>query len=210
MSEPASERGPDDFDFDVVVIGSGPGGYVAAIRAAQLGLRVACVERAELGGICLDWGCIPTKALLRSAEVLETIQRAQEFGILVEGTVRADFGAIIQRSRDVAANISKGVAFLLRKNTIAHVAGTGALGARSWHAHTIDVALTAGGARSLTAKDVTVATGARARSIPGVTLDGERIIDSRKAMTLHGASHPTFAEAIKEATEAALGHAIHL
>lgn len=107
--------------YDVVVIGSGPGGYVAAIRAAQLGLKVACVEKAELGGICLNWGCIPTKALLRTAEVLELFHRAGEFG-LKSGPVEVDFPAVIKRSRDVANRISKGIAFLLKKNAIEHVA----------------------------------------------------------------------------------------
>ena len=162
-------------DFDLVVIGSGPGGYVAAIRAAQLGLSVACVEREGLGGICLNWGCIPTKALLRTAEVLELFHRAKEFGIVVEGTVRPDFGAIIQRSRDVAAKISKGVAFLFKKNKITHVQGT----AKLLGGGKVKV-----GDQTLTAKHVILATGARARSIPGVEIDGERIIEYRKAMTL--------------------------
>jgi len=161
--------------FDLIVIGSGPGGYVAAIRAAQLGLEVACVEREGLGGICLNWGCIPTKALLRSAEVLELFHRAKEFGIVVEGTVRADFTAIIQRSRDVAAKISKGVAFLFKKNKITHVVGT----ARILGKGRVQV-----GDQTLTAGHLIVATGARARSIPGVEIDGERIIEYRKAMSL--------------------------
>ena len=171
--------------LDVVVIGSGPGGYVAAIRAAQLGLRVACVERAELGGICLNWGCIPTKALLRSAEVLELFHRAKEFGLAADN-VRADFGAIIQRSRDVAAKISKGVAFLLKKNQIEHVAGTARLLPRAgaWRPHQVHVDLAAGGTRVLSTRHVVLATGARARPLPGLTFDGERIIEYRKAMTL--------------------------
>src|SRR5436853_3440991 len=111
MTEPAS----DPKDLDLVVVGSGPGGYVAAIRAAQLGLRVACVERESLGGICLNWGCIPTKALLRTAEVLELFHRAKEFGLSADN-IQADFPAIIQRSRDIAAKISKGVQFLFKKN----------------------------------------------------------------------------------------------
>jgi dihydrolipoamide dehydrogenase len=170
--------------FDVVVIGSGPGGYVAAIRCAQLGLRTACVERAELGGICLNWGCIPTKALLKSAEVLEYAHRAKEFGVLVEG-VRADFPAIIQRSRGIADKVSKGVAFLLKKNKIEHVAGTAKLLARSgpWKPHQVEVTSEAG-KRVLDTKHVIIATGARARSLPGIELDGKRIIEYRKAMTL--------------------------
>jgi dihydrolipoamide dehydrogenase len=179
--------------LDVVVIGSGPGGYVAAIRAAQLGLKVACVERAELGGICLNWGCIPTKALLKSAEVLEYAHRAKEFGIVIEGA-RPDFPAIIKRSRDIADKISKGVGFLFRKNKIEYVPGTAKLAKRdgAWKSpggeasrtHRVEVALTAGGTRVLETKHVLIATGARARSLPGIELDGERIIEYRKAMTL--------------------------
>jgi dihydrolipoamide dehydrogenase len=164
--------------FQVAVIGSGPGGYVAAIRAAQLGLDTVCIERESLGGICLNWGCIPTKALLRSAEVLDLIRRADEFGIKVEN-VSYDFGAIIKRSRDVSSKISKGVAFLLKKNKITHIAGT----ARLAGAGRIDID-TEGGKRTITADAIIVATGARARSLPGVEIDGERIIEYRKAMTL--------------------------
>ena len=171
--------------FDVVVIGSGPGGYVAAIRAAQLGLRVACVEKAELGGICLNWGCIPTKALLRTAEVLELFHRAGEFG-LKAGAVEVDFPAVIKRSRDVAAKISKGVAFLLKKNAIEHVGGTARLLPRpgAWRPHQVHVDLVGGGTRVLSARHVILATGARAHPLPGVAFDGERIVDYRKAMTL--------------------------
>ena len=155
--------------FDVVVIGSGPGGYVAAIRCAQLGLKTACVERAELGGICLNWGCIPTKALLKSAEVLEYMHRAKEFGVIVEGA-RPDFPAIIKRSRDISDKISKGVGFLLKKNKIEHVPGTAKLTRRegAWKPHKVAVALTAGGTRTLETKNIIIATGARARSLPGM------------------------------------------
>jgi dihydrolipoamide dehydrogenase len=175
-----------DTTHDLVVIGSGPGGYVAAIRAGQLGLKVACVERESLGGICLNWGCIPTKALLKTAEVMELIHRAKEFGIVVEGTVRADFPAIIKRSRDVADKISKGVAFLFRKNKIDHVAGTATLLPRpaAGGPHPVEVTAPDKSKRTLTAKHVIVATGARARSLPGIELDGDRIIEYRKAMTL--------------------------
>ncbi|MBP9086624.1 MAG: dihydrolipoyl dehydrogenase [Kofleriaceae bacterium] len=171
--------------YDVVIIGAGPGGYVAAIRAAQLGLKVACVEREGLGGICLNWGCIPTKALLRSAEVLELIHRAKEFGIIVDG-VRFDFPAIIKRSRDISAQISKGVAYLFRKNKIDHIVGTATLGTRSgpWRPHTIAVQGADQAVANLEAKHVIIATGARARSLPGIVLDGERIIEYRRAMTL--------------------------
>jgi dihydrolipoamide dehydrogenase len=169
--------------YDVVVIGSGPGGYVAAIRCAQLGLKTACIERENLGGICLNWGCIPTKALLRSAEVLETFRHAKDFGIIT-GEVRADFPAIIQRSRDIADKVSKGVGFLFRKNKIAHIPGTATLLPRSpQKLHRIQVE--ASGQKSVVeTKHVIIATGARARSLPGITIDGERIIEYRKAMTL--------------------------
>ncbi|HEY0483172.1 MAG TPA: dihydrolipoyl dehydrogenase [Kofleriaceae bacterium] len=174
--------------YDVVVIGSGPGGYVAAIRCAQLGLRTACVERENLGGICLNWGCIPTKALLRSAEVLETFHRAKEFGIIA-GEVRADFPAMIQRSRAIADKVSKGVGFLFRKNKIAHLAGTATLLPRTgpWKPHRVQIDAT-GGRSVIEAKHVILATGARAKSLPGIAIDGERIIEYRKAMTL--ASQP--------------------
>ncbi|HEX3481163.1 MAG TPA: dihydrolipoyl dehydrogenase [Kofleriaceae bacterium] len=170
--------------YDVVVIGSGPGGYVAAIRCAQLGLKTACVERENLGGICLNWGCIPTKALLRSAELLETMHRAKEFGILA-GDIRPDFPAMIQRSRAIADKVSKGVGFLFRKNKIAHLAGTATLLPRTgpWKPHRIQI--DAGGGRSeVETKHVILATGARARSLPGIAIDGDRIIEYRKAMTL--------------------------
>jgi dihydrolipoamide dehydrogenase len=170
--------------YDVVVIGSGPGGYVAAIRCAQLGLKTACVERENLGGICLNWGCIPTKALLRSAEVLETFHRAKEFGIIA-GDARADFPAMIQRSRGIADKVSKGVGFLFKKNKITHIAGTATLLPRkgAWRPHELQI--DAGTTRQLIeTKHVILATGARARSLPGIVLDGERIIEYRKAMTL--------------------------
>jgi dihydrolipoamide dehydrogenase len=171
--------------YDVVVIGSGPGGYVAAIRCAQLGLKTACIEKAELGGICLNWGCIPTKALLKSAEVLEYAHRAKEFGIIIEGA-KPDFPAIIKRSRDISNKISKGVGFLLKKNKIDSIAGTAKLLPRggAWKPHQIEVALNDGGKQVVETKHVIIATGARARSLPGIDLDGERIIEYRKAMTL--------------------------
>lgn len=171
--------------YDVVVIGSGPGGYVAAIRCAQLGLRTACIERENLGGICLNWGCIPTKALLKSAEVLDHAQRAKEFGVVVE-SVRADFPAMIKRSRDIADKISKGVGFLLKKNKIDAISGTATLLPRAGQAqpHRIEVADAQGAKRTVEATDVIIATGARARSLPGISIDGERIIEYRKAMTL--------------------------
>ncbi|MFN0251196.1 MAG: dihydrolipoyl dehydrogenase [Kofleriaceae bacterium] len=170
--------------YDVVVIGSGPGGYVAAIRCAQLGLRTACIERESLGGICLNWGCIPTKALLRSAEVLETFLHAKDFGITV-GDIKPDFAAIIARSRGIADKVSKGVGFLLRKNKIDSISGVAKLLPRkgAWLPHQIEV--TTDGTKSVVqTKHVIVATGCRARSLPGITIDGERIVEYRKAMTL--------------------------
>ena len=170
--------------YDVVVIGSGPGGYVAAIRAAQLGLKTACIERAELGGICLNWGCIPTKALLRSAEVLDHFKHAKDFGIVV-GDVKPDFPAIIKRSRDISEKVSKGIGFLFRKNKIDHIVGTGTLLPRggAWKPHQIAVS-SREGKRVVDAKHVIIATGARARSLPGIELDDKRIIEYRRAMTL--------------------------
>jgi dihydrolipoamide dehydrogenase len=174
-----------DAPYDVVVIGSGPGGYVAAIRAAQLGLKTACIERESLGGICLNWGCIPTKALLRTAEVLETMHHAKDFGIIV-GEVKPDFPAIIQRSRGIAEKVSKGVGFLFKKNKIDSIAGTAKLLPRAgaWKPHQIEVADKDGKKTTITTKHVIIATGARARSLPGIELDGKRIIEYRKAMTL--------------------------
>jgi dihydrolipoamide dehydrogenase len=173
-----------DAPYDVVVIGSGPGGYVAAIRAAQLGLKTACIERENLGGICLNWGCIPTKALLRSAEVLETFLHAKDFGITV-GDIKPDFAAIIARSRGVAEKVSKGVGFLFKKNKIDSISGVAKLLPRkgAWHPHQIEVT-DKDGKKTVTAKHVILATGCRARSLPGITIDGERIIEYRKAMTL--------------------------
>ncbi|MBA4145873.1 MAG: dihydrolipoyl dehydrogenase, partial [Cytophaga sp.] len=113
-------------NYDLIVIGSGPGGYVAAIRASQLGLKVGVVEKAELGGICLNWGCIPTKALLKSAQVFEYIQHASDYGITIK-SAEPDVKAIVKRSRDVAAGMSKGIQFLFKKNKIDHIAGTGKL-----------------------------------------------------------------------------------
>ncbi len=170
--------------YDVVVIGSGPGGYVAAIRAAQLGLSIACIERESLGGICLNWGCIPTKALLRSAEVLDHFQHANEFGIKV-GSVEADFPAIIARSRGIADKVSKGIGFLFKKNKITSIAGVAKLLPRTgaWKPHQLEVTAS-DGKQIISAKHVILATGCRARSLPGVELDGTRIIEYRKAMTL--------------------------
>ncbi len=166
--------------FDAVVIGSGPGGYVAAIRAAQLGNKVAVVEREQLGGICLNWGCIPTKVLLKSAEIYATLKQADKFGIKAEN-VTADFPSIIKRSRQVAARMSKGVQFLFNKNNISVFAGTGQLLTKN----VVAIQNEAGEiSNELEAKNVIIATGARPRSIPGIEIDKENIISSREAMSL--------------------------
>lgn len=166
-------------DFDVLVIGSGPGGYVAAIRAAQLGKKVGIVERAELGGVCLNWGCIPTKALLRSAEVYELIKHSQDFGFTVENPA-IDFPKVIQRSRDVAGRQAKGVAFLMKKNKIEVLAGT----ARLTGKNSVEVKLNDGGARTVSATNMIIATGARARQLPGMEIDGKRVLGYREAMVM--------------------------
>jgi dihydrolipoamide dehydrogenase len=170
-------------DFDLIVIGSGPGGYVAAIRASQLGLKTAIVERSELGGICLNWGCIPTKALLKSGEVYEQLSHLSDYGLSVKGA-GFDFQKIIERSRGVAATMNKGVTFLMKKHRIEVIAGSARL-EQGAPAPKVVVALTAGGSRTVTAKNVILATGARAREIPtvGLASDGDRIWTYRDAMT---------------------------
>jgi len=166
--------------YDLIVIGSGPGGYVAAIRAAQLGMNVACIEKAELGGICLNWGCIPTKALIKNAEVWKNLNSLGEFGIIVSQP-ELDFGKVVRRSRDVAARLSKGIEFLFRKNKITVVKGSGKL----LDASTVEVTNPDDNSTiQLGAKNIILATGARTRSIPGVAIDGKRVIGSREAMIL--------------------------
>lgn len=161
--------------YDVVVIGGGPGGYSAAIRARQLGLKTALVEDAELGGTCLNWGCIPTKALLKQAQVYQLFLRADEFGLRVDKPT-VDWDAVISRSRQVAAQLSKGVAHLMQKNQVEVFAGRGRLTPRR------QVAVE--GVGELDAAHVVLATGGRPKSIPGVEFDGERIIASREAMVV--------------------------
>lgn len=169
-------------DFDVIVIGSGPGGYVTAIRASQLGFKTAIIERELLGGICLNWGCIPTKALLKSAEVYEQLGHLSDYGLKVEGA-SFDFDAVVKRSRGVSAQLNSGVAFLMKKHKIEVIEGVAKLEKGS-PAPKVVVALKAGGSRSLTAKHVILATGARARTIPAIGLvpDGERIWTYREAL----------------------------
>jgi dihydrolipoamide dehydrogenase len=168
--------------FDVIVIGAGPGGYVTAIRASQLGLKTAIVEREALGGVCLNWGCIPTKALLKSGEIYEQLGHLSDYGLAVEGR-SYDFTKVIERSRKVAKQLSSGVAFLMKKHKIEVFDGAASL-QKGQIAPTVTVSMKAGGKRSLTAKSVILATGARARVIPAVGLvpDGERIWTYREAM----------------------------
>ena len=165
--------------YDVTIIGAGPGGYVAAIRAAQLGLKVALVEKEHLGGVCLNWGCIPTKALLRNAEVVSLLGRGKEFGFTVSG-LEVNYGAAVDRSRKVAERLVKGIAALMRKNGVEVIEGSGVLQSP----HTVEVTLNGGSTRTLETHNVIVATGGRARSIPGVTPDGERVLTYREAIAL--------------------------
>ena len=162
--------------FDVVVIGAGPGGYVCAIRAAQLGLKTAVVEREHLGGICLNWGCIPTKAMLRSAEVLHLMHRAKDFGLKAEG-VGYDLDAVVKRSRGIAKQLNQGVGHLLKKNKVEVVMGEATLPARGRVSVKTDK-----GARELEAKSIVLATGARARELPGLEADGDLVWTYRHAL----------------------------
>ncbi len=162
--------------FDLIVIGAGPGGYVAAIRAAQLGLNVACVERENLGGICLNWGCIPTKALLRSAEVYHQMHRAKEFG-LSAGDIGFDLDAIVKRSRGVSAQMNAGIKGLFKKNKVTSVMGEAKIAAKGKV-----VVKTDKGEETLTAKNIIVATGARARELPGLEADGDLVWTYRHAL----------------------------
>jgi dihydrolipoamide dehydrogenase len=169
-------------DFDVIVIGSGPGGYVTAIRASQLGFKTAIVERELLGGICLNWGCIPTKALLKSGEVYETLSHLSDYGLKVEKP-SFDFDAVVQRSRKVSAQLNSGVAFLMKKHKIEVIEGVAKL-EKGQGAPKVVVAQKAGGSRTVQAKHVILATGARARTIPAIGLepDGERVWTYREAL----------------------------
>jgi dihydrolipoamide dehydrogenase len=168
--------------YDIVVIGGGPGGYVAAIRGAQLGLRAAIVEKEEIGGLCLNWGCIPSKSLLRNAEVLSLFKRASEFGISYDN-LSYDFGTAISRSRTVVRRLTNGVKSLLKKNKVDLVNGF----ARLEDANTIAVD---GDARTITAKNIIVATGTRPRPVPGLEIDGDVVISSREALELPEAPSP--------------------
>ena len=171
------------FDYDVIVVGSGPGGYVSAIRAAQLGLKTAIVERESLGGVCLNWGCIPTKALIHNAEIVETMHNAAEYGISFDN-LKVDFAPAIKRSRSIADRQTKGVGFLMKKNKIDVIEGQGAF----TDAHTLKVSPSEfkpqAAERNVTAANFIIASGARARSLPGVEIDGKRVIQYRDAVVM--------------------------
>jgi len=163
-----------------MIIGSGPGGYVAAIRASQLKMKVAVIEKAEIGGICLNWGCIPTKSLLKSSQVLDYMNHASEYGIIIEGEIKPDFKAIIARSRSVAEGMSKGVQFLFRKNNIDIISGNAEISGNN----KVEVKGVEGEKKTYTAENIILATGARSKEITGLPQDGKKIIGYREAMTL--------------------------
>ncbi len=167
-------------NYDILVIGSGPGGYVAAIRASQLGLKTAVVERSELGGICLNWGCIPTKSLLKSAQVYEYLKHAEDYGLSIDGQAGFDFSKVVNRSRNVAEGMSKGIQFLFKKNKIEIVKGT----AKLKNASTVIVSDAEGKTSEVTSKHIILATGARSRELPNLKQDGKKIIGYRQALTL--------------------------
>jgi dihydrolipoamide dehydrogenase len=165
--------------YDIIVVGSGPGGYVAAIRASQLGFKTAIIEKESLGGICLNWGCIPTKALLKSASVFESFSHAADYGI-VASDFKADFGAVVKRSRGVADKMSKGVQFLMKKNKIDVIMGMGKLNGKK----EVEVTGTDGKTTAYQAKHIILATGARSRQLPNLPIDGKKVIGYREAMVL--------------------------
>lgn len=167
-------------NYDVIIIGSGPGGYVAAIRASQLGMKVAVVEKESLGGICLNWGCIPTKSLLKSAQAFEYAKHAADYGVAISGEVKADFAAMVKRSRDVADGMSKGIQFLFKKNKIETIVGFGKLAGKN----SVEVSDESGKKTIYQAKHIILATGARSRELPNLPQDGKKIIGYRKALSL--------------------------
>ncbi|WP_163718176.1 dihydrolipoyl dehydrogenase [Mangrovibacterium lignilyticum] len=166
--------------YDVLVIGSGPGGYVAAIRASQLGFKVAVVEKENLGGICLNWGCIPTKSLLKSAQAYEYAIHAADYGVSISGDVKPDFAAMVKRSRGVAEGMSKGIQFLFKKNKIDVINGFGKLAGKG----SVEVTDADGKKTTVSAKHIILATGARSKELPNLPQDGKKIIGYRQAMTL--------------------------
>jgi len=166
--------------YDVLVIGSGPGGYVAAIRASQLGFKVGVVEKENIGGVCLNWGCIPTKSLLKSMQAFDYARHAADYGVSISGEVKADFQAMVKRSREVAGGMSKGVQFLFKKNKIEVINGYGRLKAKG----SVEVEDEKGKKTTVEAKHIIIATGARSRQLPSLEQDGKKIIGYREAMTL--------------------------
>ncbi len=167
-------------DYDVLIIGSGPGGYVAAIRAAQLGFRVGVVEKENLGGVCLNWGCIPTKSLLKSAQVYDYALHAADFGVAVSGEIKPDFGAMVKRSREVADAMSKGIQYLFKKNKVEIITGTGKLAGKN----RVEITGPDGKISTVTGSHIILATGARSRELPNLPVDGEKVFGYRQAMTL--------------------------
>ncbi len=170
--------------YDLVVVGAGPGGYVAAIRGAQLGFKTACIERERPGGICLNWGCIPTKALLKSAETMRAVQHASEMGIVINGTVSFDWKKIIARSRTVSEKLAGGVEKLFKKYGVAHIPGTATLTGRNKLEVTSGTAGKSAGKQAIETPRTIIATGARAKFLPGIEPDGDRVITYREAMVL--------------------------
>jgi dihydrolipoamide dehydrogenase len=166
--------------YDLIVIGSGPGGYVSAIRASQLGMNVGVVEKAELGGVCLNWGCIPTKSLLKSAQVFEYLSHAKDYGVNIDGEATADFPSMINRSREVAKGMSKGIEFLFKKNKIEVIEGS----AKLTKDKKVEVTNQDGEKQTLSAKHVLLATGARSRELPNLKQDGKKIIGYREALAM--------------------------
>ncbi len=166
-------------NYDLLVIGSGPGGYVAAIRASQLGMNVGVVERSELGGICLNWGCIPTKSLLKSAQIYNYVKHAADYGIEINGQAKADISKMVERSRQVAESMSKGIQYLFKKNKIEHIRGFGKLTDKN----TVEVENN-DEKQTITAKHIILATGARSKELPNLPQDGKKVIAYRKALTL--------------------------
>ena len=165
--------------YNLIVVGSGPGGYVAAIRASQLGMKVAVVEKESLGGICLNWGCIPTKALLKSAQVFDYVSHSADYGINIKGS-SVDFDSIIKRSRGVADGMSKGVNFLMKKNKIDILTGFGKIIEKN----VVEVTDVNGDKNNHKSDNIIIATGGRSRELPNIKIDGDKVIEYRKAMTL--------------------------
>jgi len=166
--------------YDIIILGSGPGGYVAAIRASQLGKKVAIVEKAELGGICLNWGCIPTKSLLKSAQVFNYAKHAADYGVKIDGDINPDLAEMVNRSRGVAANMSKGVQFLLKKNKVDVIVGVGKVLPNK----IVEVTDADGGVTNYNAENIIIATGAHSRELPNLPQDGKKIIGYREALVL--------------------------